>query len=140
MEEIPMQLGYSNLHPEARAVAELTELLVRHDILKLRSLAIPGYRPPGDLIKDINQRFASMNEGAKSAVIDLRRVGKTGKAWQAWLKKQLLTRQCDAADLLLLQEHFGGSAAGKNGGAQVNTAVYDKYGPFDRPWRMPHQW
>lgn len=133
--------GYSNLHGEAKAVAELTELLVRQDVLKRQAKIIPGYTPPTkEMNAEIGGRFAALSERAKTAVMDLRGCGHRGKQWQAWLKSHAEAHPADSADLLLLQEHFGGSWLNDGEGMELSLFVRENYGPFDRPWRMAHKW
>ena len=129
-----MENGYASLNADAHAVAELTEMLVRHDVLERQAAIIPGYRVPSELVKEINQRLAGLTEEARAAVVDLRAYGSNGKRWQFWLKRHVQRNPADAPALFLLQEHFGG------GGSSLSAFVWQHYGLLDRPWKMNHKW
>lgn len=132
-------MGYEKMSERGRLVAELVELLARHDVLLKRAHQIPGVNEPAQrkapqaLLKTIEERYDTLAEAERLAVLDLR-TGLGRGRWEQWANEHSKANPGDAMELYLIKENFSG------GPEQVSVFVWNRFGPFDRPWRMQHQW
>lgn len=128
-------MGYEKMSEKGRALAEAVELMARHDYLKMQERLIPGYILPVNLQVEIRDRFAQLDADSRAAVMALRSpdFGSPG-TWLMWRDAQIKSAPQDAADLVFLEDAFGG------GPNLLSRFVLESCGKFQRPWRLNHQW
>lgn len=137
----PIKSGYAELNGRAVLLCEYIEYKARYcveknrlknEVTKVNMTDKIEFHIPPLLVWAINHRYEQMTEHEKAVVINFHTFGSDGRTWKAWLEEHVRLFPQDEVVLRLVESHFRCDA--------MSPVIYQLYGPFDRPWRMDHEW
>lgn len=128
-------MGYENLSPRGRLVAEYIELSVRFKVLCWRASenAALAKAPEIEMLRaDIRKRYSELAEMERCAVEALNyhkwKFLEHPSPWRKWLESHVLTNPSDTVALYVLEHDFNIEAIERN----RHTQLFH--------WRMDHPW